>query len=158
MFIAVVAVGLGIAWFLDRGQVPVAEVGGAAPRFTVDLIGGGSFDLDHHLAEDGRPLILNLWASWCTPCRTEMPEISAFAASHPDIAVLGVAVEDALDDATAFADDVSPGYPVGFGDDRFRASYPSIGLPATYLIDSEGQITGFINGIVDSSDLETLSG
>jgi thiol-disulfide isomerase/thioredoxin len=154
VFVAVLAVGLFLAWAFGRG--PVAEVGSAAPDFNVELIGGGSFSLSSHLADDGRPLILNLWASWCVPCRREMPALSAYASEHPEVAVLGVAVEDAVSDSEEFAAEIGVTYPLGLGDDEFRHAYPSIGLPATYYVDSEGTVVEMINGIVDEEDLAGL--
>ena len=149
------AIGLALAWvFGDDGEV--AEVGSAAPEFTVELIGGGTFSLSEHLAEDGRPLILNLWASWCVPCREEMPALSAYASQHPEVALLGVSVEDAASDSEDFAAQLDISYPLGLGDEEFRASYPSFGLPATYYLDDEGTVVEMINGIVDEEALAGL--
>jgi cytochrome c biogenesis protein CcmG/thiol:disulfide interchange protein DsbE len=153
--VAVLAAGLLVAWAIDDGA-EVAEVGSAAPDFTVDLIGGGTFSLSRHVAEDGRPLILNLWASWCVPCRDEMPALSEFASEHPEVALLGVAVEDAVADSEEFAAEIGVSYPLSLGDEEFRASYPSFGLPATYYVDGEGTIVEMINGIVDEEDLADL--
>ena len=155
MFIGLVAIGLLVAWALDDDN-EVATVGNTAPDFTVDLIGGGTFSLSRHLDEDGRPLILNLWASWCLPCREEMPALSTYASEHPEVAVLGVSVEDAVTDSEAFAGGLDISYPLGLGDDDFRASYPSFGLPATYYLDSDGSVVEMINGIVDEEALAGL--
>ncbi|MCZ6739686.1 MAG: TlpA disulfide reductase family protein [Actinobacteria bacterium] len=153
VFVGVVVAGLLVAWLLG-------DVGGAAEEdiasdFTVELLGGGSFTLSEHLEDDGRPLVLNLWASWCPSCRTEMPEISAYADANPDIAVLGVAVEDRWGDAFGFANEVQVSFRLGFGDDQFRVAYPSFGLPTTFFINPDGTISNVINGIVTE---ESLSG
>jgi thiol-disulfide isomerase/thioredoxin len=151
VFVAVVAAGLAAAWLIgDRGDAVEPDV---APDFTVDLLDGGTFTLSEHLAEDGRPLILNLWASWCVPCRVEIPDISAYSESTDDVAVLGVAVEDRLEDSVAFANEVQASYPLAFGNEDFRISYPSLGLPATYFIDSDGTIASIFNGIVTEETL-----
>lgn len=120
------------------------------------MIGGGNFSLSEHLDRDGRPLVLNLWASWCLPCRAEIPEIDAFAADHPDVMVLGVAVQDTEPAAIEFAEELSPRYPLGIADPSFEAAYPRIGLPATYVIGSDGRVDEVFNGILDRETLEGL--
>jgi cytochrome c biogenesis protein CcmG/thiol:disulfide interchange protein DsbE len=156
LFVAVVGGGAVVAWAMSRQPVEVAEVGRPAPGFEVELLDGGTYGLDEALAS-GRPLVLNLWASWCIPCRTEMPEISEFAAENPGVSVLGVAVEDRLEDAVEFAAEIDPVYPLAVGDPAFEASYPRLGLPVTYFIDTGGMVTAVRNGIVDYEDLEELT-
>ena len=157
VFVGVVVVGLAVARALDQGSA-VAEVGARAPDFTVELIGGGSFDLSQHIEEDGRPLVLNLWASWCIPCREEMPTLDDFAAGNPELTVLGVSVEDARADSEDVRRRGRGSYPLGLGDEAFRAAYPSFGLPATYYIDGEGTVVRMINGLLDEETLDLLVG
>jgi thiol-disulfide isomerase/thioredoxin len=155
VFVAVVALGLVVGWIVRTTTGPTAVVGRAAPDFTVTLIAGGEFDLSDHVEEDGRPMVLNLWASWCEPCLTEIPAISSWSASNPDVLVLGVAVDDREEPARDLAVRLRPDYPLAFGDDEFRSAYPSLGLPATYILDGEGDIVEIINGIVDEESLDT---
>lgn len=149
MFTGVVVAGLAIVWLL--GEFVFTET---APDFTVELLDGGSFTLSEHLAEDGRPLILNLWASWCPPCRAEMPGISAYATANPDIAVLGVAVEDRLEPALEFAEEVQVSYPLGFDEGDFWDDYRTIGKPATYFINPDGTIASLWVGVVNEEILD----
>jgi len=148
-----VIIGLVVAWVIPSGEVEVAEVGRPAPDFTVPLLGGETFTLSSQLAADDRPIILNLWASWCIPCRTETPDISAFAVANPDVKVIGVAVEDTETAARAFAEEFAPSYDLGFADDEFEAAYPRLGLPVTYIIGADGVIQEMFNGIVDQEIL-----
>jgi thiol-disulfide isomerase/thioredoxin len=136
------------------GSADVAEVGEPAPAFDAPLFDGTSFDLAEHLEQDGRPVVLNLWASWCDPCRDEIPDLSTWSEDNPDILVLGLAVDDVEDEARALAAELAPSYPLGLGDDTFRASYPSFALPVTYVIGSDGQVTDFINGVVTAERLD----
>lgn len=152
-----VAAGLLVAWMVRSGPVETVTVGRPAPDFEVELLSGGHWGLSEHLRDDGRPLVVNLWASWCVPCRTEMPDIDEFARANPDIAVLGVAVEDRREAASAFAAEVGVGYPLALGDGAFEQAYPRIGLPVTYFIDSSGVVISLRNGIVTVSTLEDLS-
>lgn len=156
MFVVVVAVGLATAWLIRGSDVAVAETGRPAPDFTVPLIGGGSFTLSVQLASEEKPVVLNLWASWCIPCRTEMPEISRFAQANPDVKVIGVAVEDTRPEAEAFAAEIDVVFDLAFGDRTFEAAYPRLGLPATYIIDANGTVAEVFNGMVTESLLEDL--
>ncbi|MGH8915704.1 MAG: TlpA family protein disulfide reductase [Acidimicrobiia bacterium] len=145
-------VGFALTWALGGDTVTATE-GDAAPDFTVELLDGGSFSLADHLTNDGRPLILNLWASWCPPCRKEIPDLSAFAAANPDVAVIGVAVEDVLADSRALAVELDPSYPLAFGDEDFANAYPNLGLPVTYFIDGDGTVTEVFNGVLTEATI-----
>lgn len=147
-----------IGWALGDGDVDEARIGEPAPDFTVDVIDGASFDLSRHLESDGRPLVLNLWASWCLPCRTEIPEISAFADNNPGFRVLGVAVDDSEASATDFARSIGATYDLAVGNDDFESAYPRLGLPVTYFIDSSGTVTDVFNGILNEATLEDRAG
>lgn len=148
--------GLLAGWVFGAGDVETAAVGGPAPDFTVTVVDGSVFDLSDHLDTDGRPVVLNLWASWCIPCREEIPEISVFSEENPGIKVIGVAVEDTDQNATAFANEMRPAYELAIGDAAFEESYPRLGLPVTYIIDRRGLVTDVFNGILDRETLGQL--
>lgn len=160
VFLGVVALGLAAAWLVDNllpDPGDVAEVGAKAPDFSVELIDGGNFHLGSHLDQvRPRAVVVNLWASWCEPCRREMPALSAFADAHPDVTVIGVAVQDREQSSRAFAAEIGATYPLALGDEAFEEAYPSIGLPATFVIDTEGFVFEIRNGEVTFEDLENL--
>ena len=149
--------GLAIAWAIG-GDATVATAGEPAPDFTVELIDGGTFTLADHIADDGRPLLINLWASWCAPCRTEIPTLSAFAESSPGTAVIGVAVEDRPEDSLALATELDPDYLLAYGTPAFQSSYPNFGLPVTYFLDENGVVTEVFNGILTAETLADKTG
>lgn len=155
MFIAVIAVGLLVGWIIDRDSVAVAEVGATAPDFTVEVIDGGTFTLSEHR---GQPVVINLWASWCPPCRAEIPAISAYAEANPGTVVVGLAVEDSEEGARDFAAEIGASYPLALGTPAVEDAYPNLGLPATYIVDEDGVVTQIINGIVDEETLTTAIG
>jgi thiol-disulfide isomerase/thioredoxin len=133
------------------------QPGSAAPDFSVDLIGGGSFSLSDHLAADGRPVLLNLWASWCGPCRAEMPHLDAAARDNPGVYFLGVAVEDDPTSARQFAAEIGVDYPLAIDEgDVVGRRYPSFGLPATYLIGGDGTIVRTVYGQVTEAQIAEL--
>jgi cytochrome c biogenesis protein CcmG/thiol:disulfide interchange protein DsbE len=133
-------------------------MGRPAPEVVIDLFGGGEWRLSEHLAGGGRPVLLNLWASWCQPCEEEIPVISDFAQDHPEVAVVGVAVRDDREAAAAFAERLAPSYPIGFdAGGRLRDRYLGFGLPAVFLIDSGGIIVAQLEGGAQRADLERLA-
>lgn len=143
------AAALGL---VDTG--PEADM--PAPDFTVPTRDGGTFTLSEHLATDGRPVFLNLWASWCFPCREEMPDIDAAAKRHPEVLFIGVAVEDTRADAEAFAEEIGVTYLLGFDEDAVVVDgYRPIGLPATYLIGTDGMIAGRVFGKLDGPTIDS---
>lgn len=133
------------------------EIGSPAPAFTVRRLDEGTFSLATHLAEDGRPVVLNFWASWCTPCRAEMPALDDAAAANPDVLFLGVATSDTEAAARRFADDVAVGYPLAIDTTGVVANdYGAFGLPTTYAISADGTITRIALGEVDEDDIADL--
>lgn len=136
-----------------------AESGGEtaeiAPIFSIPTASGEEFSLSEHLATDGRPVFLNLWASWCFPCREEMPAIDRSSQSHPDVAFIGVSVQDSTADATSFAEEIGVTYTIGFDEnDAVDDAYTPLGLPASYIISAKGVILERIFGRVTESDLD----
>lgn len=138
--------------------VAVEEPEGAAPDFTLELMDGSTFSLERHLKEDGRPLIMNFWASWCVPCRKEMPALDAVAMRHSDVLLLGVAVQDREEDARQFADEVAVSYPLGLDTgNAILDAYPTIGLPTSWFITGDGVVAAKVPGQLDESRIEDLA-
>ena len=154
MFVLVVAVGLTIGWLVgSSNSATVAAVGSPAPNFTVELIDGGTFTLSE---TRGQPVVLNFWASWCAPCREEIPDISAYADSNPDVSVVGVAVRDIEENSRRFAYEIDASYPLALGTSEVEDAYPAFGLPYTVIIDHNGVVTQIFSGIVDENVLTDL--
>ncbi len=129
--------------------------GEPAPDFSVVTFDGPTFSLSNHLAEDGRPVFLNLWASWCAPCRAEMPAIDEAAINHPDVAFIGVAVTDVADKSRDFAEEIGVSYPLGFDEnDVVDDGYRPFGLPATYFISPGGVIVERVFGPLTADQID----
>lgn len=145
----------------DLADVPAAEAasghGEMAPDFTVMTLDGEGFTLSDHLDNDGRPVFLNMWASWCPPCRSEMPDINAASESHDDVRFIGVAVNDVPADSAEFAASIDIGYTIGFDEDgSVSQAYRVPGLPASYVISSGGIILERIFGSVTEAEIDAL--
>lgn len=172
IFLAIVAVGLAVnlatdsdapptdpaAADFDVANFPRGALGGEpAPDVAFPLFDGTTFSMAEHFTTDGRPVVLNFWASWCFPCRTEMPEFSEVASANPDVAFIGVAVDDAESAAGDFAEEIGVSYPLGFDEaGSVASSYPYIGLPTTFLIGADGVVTHQIQGQVTGTVLQAF--
>lgn len=118
----------------------------AAPAVTVPfLTGAGSFDLPAHR---GKVVILNFWASWCPPCRVEMPEFDAVYRStrRRGVEFVGVNTKDIRDAAQAFVTRAKVSYPNTYDPTgrvtlSFRG-FPANGFPYTIVIDRQGRVAG----------------
>ncbi len=145
----------------DLEDVPGADAGSGdedtAPDFTVMTLDGAGFTLSEHLADDGRPVFLNMWASWCPPCRAEMPDIDSASESHEDVKFIGVAASDDPVEAAEFATSIDIGYSIGFDEDGSVAqAYKIPGLPASYVISSDGIILERIFGSVTEAEIDAM--
>lgn len=124
-----------------------------APLFSVPTA-DGEFVLAAHLADDQRPVFLNLWASWCFPCREEMPAIDRSAQAFPGVQFIGIAVQDDRPDSEGFVNEIGITYLIGYDEDNsVDAAYRPLGLPASYIISGDGVILERIFGKVTEEDL-----
>jgi thiol-disulfide isomerase/thioredoxin len=125
------------------------------PGLAFDCLGGGELDLTR---APGVPTVLNLWASWCAPCREELPVVQDFAERAGDrISVIGVVSRDGKMQAGSFADDVGATFPGAF-DERgeLMDGLGLRGLPYTYLLDAGGGVAYVHTGPIES--VEELRG
>jgi thiol-disulfide isomerase/thioredoxin len=127
----------------------------AAPAFTLPGLDGRRIGLADQL---GRPVILNFWATWCGPCRRELPLLARAAAGHPGVSVLAL---DQGDDATAVRSFVAtmPGaaHLVLLDADRSAgAAYAVGGLPVSVAIDAGGTLRAVHVGELDARALDDL--
>lgn len=105
----------------------------------------------------GQWVLINFWASWCEPCRSEAPALQAFHGENRThgFTVLGINLDDARDDAAAFVSEFGLTYPQlrdGDGRDR-RDAYGMTGFPESFLIDPQGRIALIRRGPVDADYL-----
>ena len=128
-----------------------------APAFTLPLLDGtGSTSLVRY---PGKIVVLNLWASWCGPCRDESPKLQSVWESYRSLGVqfLGVDQQDSKAAASAFVREFGLTYPVAFDPDgSVAASYGALGLPTTFVIDASGVIRYRFLGRVDPAGLQDV--
>ncbi len=106
----------------------------------------------------GRPLVLNFWASWCVPCRKEMPAIEAVARKlGASVSFVGMDTNDTRSAASSFAAQTEVTYPLGFDPSATVASsYGVYGLPTTFFVSRNGRLLGRQVGAMTAVRLEAL--
>ena len=134
-------------------DVPPLEVGEPAPGFALEGLGGGEVSLS---GLEGKVVVLNFWASWCGPCRLEMPDFQEAWEEHRQqgVVFVGIAVDDTASEASKFAEQVGVTYPLALDTtgDVARA-YRIRAVPSTYFIDREGKLATTLHGLANQGAL-----
>jgi cytochrome c biogenesis protein CcmG/thiol:disulfide interchange protein DsbE len=149
-FLAVCAV-IGLLGFglLSKGSAKI-EVGDRVPDRALPVLGGSG---EGEIADyRGDWVLVNLWASWCLPCRDEAPALERWWRAHRDegVTVLGINVQDNSEDALAFLDEFRTTYPQlrSVGAERSEA-FGSTGVPENFLVNPRGRLALIWRGPVD---------
>jgi thiol-disulfide isomerase/thioredoxin len=170
-------VALGLAGCGGDGRVePAAEAGFVqgsgvvtvvppadrepAPDFSGPLLDGGTFDLAD---ARGEVVVLNVWGSWCAPCRAEAPGFVAVAAdtAADGVQFVGVNTRDTESGASAFEEEFGVTYPSVLDPDgrlllAFRDTLPPAAIPSTLLVDREGRMAARVIGPISQTSLADL--
>lgn len=153
--LAVLLLGTGWAWasrapasVADVGQIPNAHVGFPAPDFALETLDGATTSL---VGQRGKVLIVNLWASWCGPCRAELPAIERLYNAQRDQGLTILAVHGTFQDseagARAFAEELALTFPIVLDrDGAVSRRYQLRALPSTFIVDRKGIIREVIFG------------
>ena len=125
-----------------------------APNISGLTLSGGSFK-----SEPGKLLILNVWASWCSPCRAEAGALQELSRAYPEVQFLGVLTRDTKVAAQSFVDRFAITYP-SLTDDaillKFHGQLIPNAIPTTLIIDSQSRVAARISGEVTYSSLKEL--
>jgi cytochrome c biogenesis protein CcmG/thiol:disulfide interchange protein DsbE len=151
--VAAVSIALGVSSGAGAGARAVP----AARNFTVPVLGqpGRRLSLSQYA---GRPVIVNFFASWCTPCQHETPLLARFYRSgHGRISVIGIDVNDPAGAALAFVRKTGVAYPVGVDAPPMptAAAYNVSGLPQTFFLNARHEIVKRVFGALTGKELTT---
>ena len=128
------------------GQSAAPSVGKPAIPFDLKSLEGKSVGLADFR---GKPLVVNFFASWCDPCREEMPLINELASkgAKEGFSVLGIAVEDSRAAITEYAREFKLAFPIALDlNSTVKRSYRIFGPPATFFIDGQGIVRDVVLG------------
>ena len=154
--LALVAASCGQAGTEAASAGPAAEEGGEtgpAPEFVLQDADGKEHKMSDY---KGKVVLLNFWATWCGPCKIEMPWFIEFQRKYKDQGFSVVAVsldEEGWDIVRPFLDDLKPNFPVLLGNDDMADDFGGImALPPTLIIDKDGNVTSRHMGLVSKDD------
>ena len=153
--ILVLTIGAAWIWFstapmgsTTQGDIPAPQEGFLAPDFRLETFGGDGYTLSELR---GKPVLINFWASWCPPCRSEMPAIQKVYEEFQDQGFVVLAVnsthQDNLGDAITFAQIRKLTFPILLDKDGSVSDlYEVRSLPTTFFVDPQGIIQEVVIG------------
>jgi len=142
---------------VDLGQV---QEGSPAPDFTLSTIDGGTVRLSDF---QGKKVILNFWATWCPPCKAEMPHMQNFYEKNKDNGIEIVAVnltnmDNGKDEIEKFVKEYSLTFPIPLDETGdIGVQYQAFTIPTSYILDTNGVITKKIIGPMDEEMMSNLT-
>ena len=160
LFVAILAM-LASGKYLDRTRKhgPLKLVGNVqglpAPDFQLPSLDGAKVKLSDFR---GKAVLLNFWATWCPPCKVEMPWFADLLKEYgkDGLVILGVAMDDSEPDKIAqFASEMGVNYPILLGTDQVSDDYGNVQyLPTSFYISRDGTIVDKMTGLLDRKDIE----
>ena len=129
-------------------------IGSAAPGFSLQDLNGKPLTLADY---SGKVVLLNFWATWCTPCRGEIPQFVDFQNSlgPQGLQLIGISMDDEAKPVQEFYQQFKMNYPVAVGNTNLAESYGGVlGLPVTFLIGRNGRIAARYVGATDMPALQ----
>ena len=148
-FLTIVALALAIGIFYKvgrRGSGPAkpgdssSVVHSVAPDFSLRDLNNQPLDLANYR---GKVVLLDFWATWCTPCRGEIPHFVEFQDKYRDqgLQVIGISMDDGPKPVREFYQEFKMNYPVALGNEKVAEAYGGVlGLPVTFLIGRDGRV------------------
>jgi len=159
IFLTILVLGSGWLWWsrppedaLAAERSPQPALNHPAPPFTLTALDGRTFALDELR---GQPMVINFWATWCTPCRQEMPMLQSTWERYGDsVWILGVDVGEPEAAVQSFVDEFGLTFPILLDEPMAVAGeYNVRGLPSTFFIDRSGIIRQIYPGELNSAIL-----
>ncbi len=150
--VVLLAVFGGTGEVMARIQAPDIGLQELAPPTIGATLEGTPFDLEGYR---GRPVFVNLWATWCAPCRVELPELAAAARHHPEVQFLGLAMSSSNSElARHLIKEAGVDYPNVMVSPAVEAAWRVSSFPSSILLDEEGHVVWRRAGMVDHADIE----
>jgi thiol-disulfide isomerase/thioredoxin len=140
--------GSGVATFVEKADRKIA------PILSGETLTSGQMTLNRN-----QVTVINVWASWCAPCRAEAPVLQEFSVNYPDVQFAGILTRDNLSSAKAFYENFNLTYPTFIDDSLllgFGGSLIPNAIPTSLILDREGKIAVRISGEVTVAGLKKM--
>jgi thiol-disulfide isomerase/thioredoxin len=128
-------------------------------RKIAPAITGMTLSGENYTYQKDKVAVVNVWASWCSPCRAEAPTLVALANKYKDVAFIGILTRDNPANAEAFERRFKIPYPTVIDDSillGFKGSLPANAIPTTVILDKSGLVAARISGVVTVASLSKL--
>lgn len=145
---------LVVAMVAVSACAPAEERDRVLPDADLEQLGGGTYSVQ----QTGQARILNLWATWCAPCRAELPAFDDAAARIRDVEIIGVNVGDTGPDAAELVRELGLSFPQVL--DRQATIQQALritGMPSTIFVDADGDIVEVHSGELELDEIEAMS-
>ena len=126
-----------------------------APDFSLQALNGSALSLSEY---KGKVVLVNFWATWCDPCRREIPRFVDLQKKYADrgFQIVGISLDDDAKAVPLFYQEYKMNYPVAVGNDKLAESFGNVlGLPVNFLIDRDGRIAARHMGEARFPELES---
>jgi len=140
-FIAYLVLALIIAYIISHRYTPSLDIGATAP-------------LDAQLSKLNKPLLINFWATWCSPCEQELPIINKLSQKFNNITFVGLVIDSNKEDINFIKNKLNINYIIYETTSSTVKKWHAELLPTTYLIDSQGKIAWAHAGLIQEKELE----
>ncbi len=160
LIVVATVLAIGIYEVIRRGSGPAkpggprAAIHSVAPDFSLQDLNGQPLELASYR---GKVVLLDFWATWCTPCRGEIPHFVEFQNKYRDqgLQVIGISMDDGPRPVREFYQRFKMNYPVALGNEKVADAYGGVlGLPVTFLIGRDGRVAAKYVGEVQIPTLE----
>ncbi len=144
-----------LVFFAIQWLQPKPEIPDEAPDFTAQTLDGDTIALS---ALRGKTVVLNFWATWCGPCRQEVPDFVRFSRDHPEVPVIGLSVDTAAPaKVRKIAQSWGINYPVAIASAKLQRTYDISTLPTTVVVGPDGQVRDIHVGTMSERQLRSAT-
>jgi cytochrome c biogenesis protein CcmG/thiol:disulfide interchange protein DsbE len=155
-FVVIAAIAVGGYLFYMSSKAPPVDVDTEAPDFTFPLLNGGEASLSDYR---GKVVLVNIWATWCNPCREEMPSMQTLyqMMQGRPFEILAVSIDSrGAEDVEPFVKQLGLTFPVLLDQEGdMEGLYQTSGVPESFIIDADGIVRDRIIGPVNWSSTST---